>query len=58
MRVLVVKSDFLTYQKGSVITDEKVIADVLSGPNRVHVVAAEHEQVINSVEQPPEEHHD
>jgi hypothetical protein len=46
MHVLVVKSDFLTYQKGSRITDEKIIADVLASPNKVHVVAAEHEDEI------------
>jgi len=43
MRVLVVKSAFRDYQKGSVISDEKTIADVLASGQKMHVIAAEHE---------------
>ena len=42
MRVLVVKSSFLNYQKGNTITDPKTIAEILDSPSRVHVIASEH----------------
>jgi hypothetical protein len=42
MRVLVVKSDFKDHSRGSVISDETEIAEILKSPNRIHVVAADH----------------
>jgi hypothetical protein len=43
MRALVVKSPFGDYQKGSRITDQKAIDDILAGPQKVHVITSEHE---------------
>lgn len=43
MRVLVVKSAFKDYQKGSVISDEADVTEILAGPQKVHVVVSEHE---------------
>jgi hypothetical protein len=59
MRVLVVKSDFLGYGKGSVISDEKTVNEILAGAYKVHVVAAEHEAIPVHVEtESPTETHE
>ena len=42
MRVLVVTSPFNGHEKGSVISDEATIKEVLVGENAHHVIQSEH----------------
>jgi hypothetical protein len=45
MRVLIVKSAFGGFEKGSRITDPDAITAILASEQKVHVVASEHEDL-------------